>query len=71
MESQTIITLLTITVILLSTVMVALLGIVIVVLVKLQKIAQNLDNVLKNVATASEWLTPTKVLGQIINLFRK
>lgn len=71
METQTIITLLTITVILLSTVMVALLAIVIVVLVKLQKIAQNLDNVLKNVVAASEWLTPAKVLGQIINLFRK
>jgi uncharacterized protein YoxC len=71
METQTIITLLTIAVILLSTVMVALLAIVIVVLVKLQKIAQNLDNVMKNVAAASEWLTPAKVFGQIINLFRK
>lgn len=71
METQTIITLLTIAVILLSTAMVALLAIVIVILVKIKKIAQNLDSVLKNVVAASEWLTPAKVIGQIVNLFRK
>jgi hypothetical protein len=71
METQTIITLLTIAVILLSTIMITMLAIVIVILVKIQKIAQNLDSVLKNVVAASEWLTPAKVIGQIVNLFRK
>jgi hypothetical protein len=71
METQTIITLLTIAVILLSTIMITMLAIVIVILVKIQKIAQKLDSVLKNVVAASEWLTPAKVIGQIVNLFRK
>lgn len=71
MEMQTTITLLTIAVILLSTVMVVLLGIVIVLLIKVRKIAANVDNIVKNVADASQWLVPTKALNQIVNLFRK
>lgn len=71
MDMQTAVTLLTVAVILLSTVMVVLLGLVITLLLKVRKIANNLDNVLKNVATASEWLVPAKVLGQITKLFRK
>jgi ABC-type molybdate transport system permease subunit len=71
MDTQTTITLLTITVVLLSTVMVVTLGIAIAILLKLRKIANNIDGVLQNLVQASEWLTPTKALGQIVNLFRK
>ena len=71
MDTQTTITLLTIAVLLLSTVVVVILGILIAVLLKIRKITQNIDAVMQNVAEASEWLTPTKVLSQIVNLFRK
>lgn len=71
MDTQTTITLLTIAVLLLSTVVVVILGIVIAILLKVRKITQNFDAILENVAQASEWLTPAKVLGRIVNLFRK
>jgi hypothetical protein len=38
---------------------------------KLRKLAQSLESTLQNVAQASEWLVPAKVIGQVINLFRK
>ena len=71
MDTQTTITLLTIAVLLLSTVVVVILGIVIAILLKVRKMTQKFDAVMQNVAQASEWLTPAKVLGQIANLFRK
>jgi hypothetical protein len=71
MDTQTTITLLTIAVLLLSTVVVVILGITIAILLKIRKITENIDAVMQNVAQASEWLTPAKVLGQIANLFRK
>lgn len=71
MDTQTTITLLTIAVLLLSTVVVVILGIVIAILLKVRKITQNVDALMQNLAEASEWLTPAKVLGQIVNLFRK
>jgi hypothetical protein len=71
MDTQTTITLLTIAVLLLSTVMVVILGTIIVILLKVRKIAQKIDAVMKNVSAASEWLTPAKVLGQLANLFTK
>ena len=71
MEMQTIVTLLTITVVVLSLVVVTLLAIAIAVLVKVRKIAQSVERVTANVATATEWLAPTKVLNEIVKLFRK
>ncbi|MDB5187407.1 MAG: hypothetical protein JWM07_879 [Candidatus Saccharibacteria bacterium] len=71
MDTQTTITLLTISVLLLSTVVVVILGIVIVILLKVRKITANFDVIMQNLNQASEWLTPAKVLGQIANLFRK
>jgi hypothetical protein len=71
METQTAITLLTIIVSLLSGIMIVLLAIVIAILLKLRKLANNVDAVLQNVAQASEWLVPAKAINQIVNLFRK
>lgn len=71
MDTQTVITLLTITVSLLSGIVLVMLAVIIAILLKLRKIAQSLEGVLQNIAAASEWLTPAKVIGQVINLFRK
>lgn len=71
MDTQTTITLLTIAVLLLSTVVVVILGIVIAILLKVRKIATKFDILMQNLSEASEWLTPAKVLGQIVSLFRK
>lgn len=71
MDTQTVITLLTITVSLLSGIVLVMLAVIIAILLKLRKIAQSLEGVLQNIAEASEWLTPAKVIGQVINLFRK
>jgi hypothetical protein len=71
MDTQTVITLLTITVSLLSGIVLVMLAVIIAILLKLRKMAQNLESVLNNIAEASEWLTPTKIIGQVINLFRK
>lgn len=71
METQTAITLLTIIVSLLSGIMILVLAAIIAILLKIRKLATNLDTVLQNVAQASEWLVPAKAFSQIVNLFRK
>jgi hypothetical protein len=71
METETVITLLTIAVSLLSGVVLVMLAIIVAILLKLRKLAQSLESTLQNVAQASEWLVPAKVIGQVINLFRK
>lgn len=71
MEMQTIITLLTITVMLLSIVMIVLLGAVIAILFKLQTTLRQIEIILQNVATASEWVAPAKAINQIVKLFRR
>lgn len=72
MENEAlIIWLLTIAVFVLSVVVVALLTVVIAVLVKLKKIANRVDDITDNVAAASEWLVPSRVIGQFVKAFRK
>lgn len=68
---ETIITLLTVTVILLSVVILALLVMVTVVLIKVNQLVKNFDRISHNVASATEWLSPSKVFGEISSLFRK
>jgi hypothetical protein len=41
------------------------------VLVKLRQVASNLDRITNNVASATDWLAPAKVVGEIAKLFRK
>lgn len=71
MDTQTVITLLTIAVLLLSVGMITLLVIVIALIVKVRNIARNVERTMGNLASATEWLTPAKALSQIVKLFRK
>lgn len=70
-DSSTIIVLLTITVIILSVVIVALLTAVTFLLLRLNKIAKNIEAVSNNVAEATEWLSPTKLISTIVGAFRR
>lgn len=71
MDTQMVITLLTIAVSLLSIGMIVLLIIVIALVVKVRNIARSVERTVTNLASATEWLTPTKALGQLVKLFRK
>jgi uncharacterized protein YoxC len=71
MDTQAVITLLTIAVSLLSVGMIVLLIIVIAIVVKVRNIARGMERTMNNLASATEWLTPAKTLGQILKLFRK
>ena len=71
MEMQTVITLLTIIVTVLSFVMIALLAVIVTILFKVQSLLGRLNVILANVAKASEWVAPTKIIDQIVNIFRK
>lgn len=71
MDTNVVITLLTIAVVLLSVVIVAMLTAVVVVLVKVQRVIKSIDIITQNVASASEWLVPARVIGQVAKLFRK
>jgi flagellar basal body-associated protein FliL len=70
-ESSTIIVLLTITVIILSVVIVALLAAVTFLLVRLNKIAKNVEAVSNNIAEATQWVNPTKLITTVINAIRR
>ena len=70
MEMQTIITLLTIVVILLSLVIVALLAVMIAVLIKVRKLAKNINRVTNKEDTATEWLAPAKIFSQASRMFK-
>lgn len=71
MDVDVLVTLLSVAVILQSVVIVALLVIMTLVLVKVHRIAKNMDAIMGNLAHATEWLTPTKVIAQVAKLFRK
>ncbi len=70
-DSSTIIVLLTITVIILSVVIVALLAVVTVLLLRLNKIAKNIEAMSNNFAEATQWLSPTKLFSTIVDTFRR
>jgi hypothetical protein len=69
-DSSTIIVLLTVTVIILSVVIVVLLGAVTFLLLRLNKIAKNIESVSNNIAEASAWLSPAKVISTIVSAIR-
>lgn len=71
MDNGLIISLLVICVVLLSAVVVALLVALIALLTKLRQVAVQLDRITNNVASATEWLAPSKVIGEVAKLFRK
>lgn len=70
-DMQIVIILLSIIVGILSLVIIALLGVVIALLVKIRQVARRVDAVTANVAKATEWLSPAKVVGEIASLFGK
>ena len=71
MDDGLIISLLTICVVLLSVVVVARMVVMITLVVKLREVAANLDHITNNVASASDWLVPSKVFSEVAKLFRK
>ncbi len=71
MDTNVVITLLTIAVVLLSIVIIAMLTALVVVLVKVQRVIKSIDAITQNVAAASEWLVPARVIGHISKLFRR
>lgn len=70
MDTTTVITLLTINLIVLSVVIIAVIVAVIVLVVKMNKIASNIQETTAHVAKATEWLSPVKVFTEIFNAFR-
>jgi hypothetical protein len=71
MESDVIITLLTITVSLLSLVIIGLLVVVIIVLIKVRQMTKKLNFVLENVGKATDWLSPVKLFAEARRAFHK
>jgi hypothetical protein len=71
MDSNTVITLLTVAVTLLSAVIIVMLTITIVVLVKVKKMTKKLNLVLANAAKATEWFAPAKLFGEARRAFHK
>jgi hypothetical protein len=71
MDIELQVTLLTITVILLSAVIIVMLAVFIAILVKIRRIMNNVDTTMQNLAQATDWLTPAKVIGTVMNMFRK
>lgn len=70
-DIQTAIVLLTVLVTVLSIVMILMIVLIIILLVKLRKIADNIQTISANMASATEWLSPAKVMGQLVKLFKK
>ncbi len=70
-DMQTVIILLTVIVGILSIMVIILMSLIIVLLVKLRKIAQKVDYVTTNIAKATEWLSPMKIVSEIARLFKK
>lgn len=74
MDVATAIMLLTINVIVLTVVILTVLIVAIVLIVKLNKVAHNVQQTTSNVASLTEWFSPVKVFGEIgklINSVRK
>ena len=70
MDTTTVITLLTINLIVLSVVIITIIVAAIILVVKMNKIASNIQETTKHVASATEWLSPVKVFTEIFNAFR-
>lgn len=69
MEIGTAITLLTINLIVLSVVIILVIVATIILVVKLGKIASNVQQTTNNVASITEWFSPVKVFSEVAKLF--
>lgn len=70
-DMQTAIILLSVIVCLLSAGYIVLLTVVIVLLIKLRRIADQAETAMANIADMSKWLSPTKLINELVSLFRK
>ena len=71
MDTNVVVTLLTITVILLSVVIIALLTAVTLVLIKIKRIAKTVDEITQNVAAATEWFSPMGFFSHLVKKSRR
>jgi hypothetical protein len=71
MDVSTAITLLTINLIVLSLVIITIIVVAIVLIVKLNKVAKNVQVATANVAHISEWFSPVKVFGELAKAITK
>jgi len=71
MEVSTAIALLTINLVVLSLVIILVIVAAIVLVVKLNKIASNVQQTTNNVANITEWFSPVKVFGELFKVFKK
>ncbi len=71
MDVSTAITLLTINLIVLSIVIISIIVVTIVLIVKLNKVAKNVQQTTANVAHISEWFSPMKVFGELAKAISK
>jgi hypothetical protein len=70
MDVTTAISLLTVNLIVLSVVIVLLMIVTIVLIIKLNKIAHSIQQTTTNVANITEWFSPAKIFGEIVNAFK-
>lgn len=70
MEISTAITLLTINIIVLSLVIIVVIVAAIVLLIKLNKVAKNVQETTAHLASITEWFSPVKVFGSLMSAIR-
>jgi hypothetical protein len=70
MDISTSISLLTINVILLSAVIITIIVVGIVLVVKLNKIAGNVEKATSNILSVTAWFSPVKVFGELAKVFK-
>ncbi|MDO5344064.1 MAG: hypothetical protein Q4F02_04125 [Candidatus Saccharibacteria bacterium] len=70
-EMQTVIILMTVVIIIHSVMIIVLFGIMIALLVKLKRIAGQVEATTKNLAQATEWLSPVKVFSSALSAFKR
>lgn len=70
MDTTTVVTLLTINLVVLSVVIIAMIVATIILVIKMNKIASNIQQTTAHVASATEWLSPVKVFTELANAIR-
>lgn len=71
MDTHLIIVLLTIAVLLLSVMMITVLVVLTLLVVKLRRIATQISHITDNVASATDWFAPAKLISELVSAFRK
>lgn len=71
MDIPTAITLLTVNVIILSIVIILVIIAVIILVVKLNKIADSVQQTTTHIARITEWLSPAKVFSELVKVFSR